>query len=456
MFNSKSVFLVWVLCLSLSAGVLERAYIKGIEENRDVKIANSAVAYQSAAYESVKTLDSLNVQLDGYARYYLAQESGLRDPNFNLPETTVVDDFVKANVNFTVSKSLYNKGIDSQQELGHKGVKKARDFLKQNKQDLAYEIAMSYIEILRAYDAFELSKENFEVVNYEYEKSIEDSIVGVIDSIELDVSSSKKVCINALSRLNLDRLNNALDRFKMLTHYELIDINQLQENISYEKLKTKKFTEYYFDMLETNPKLKQLQTAIEIAKEQVNLAGSMYDPSLQGQIGYEYTKNYTPIYLGQTYESGAYIGVSAVIPIYTGGRNDAAIQKAMQNIQCETLKKVKVEENMRLSLQKEYRLLLSSRIQIEASRIRVLSLKNLYEQAKVKMEIGQIKLLNLSKVKYEYLESKAELKKYEYGYLTALSNLEHLSGVENFKNLLLIDSVLSEKRINIENLKKRL
>jgi outer membrane protein len=456
MLNNKILFIMILFSLSLSAGILENAYEKGIENNRNIKIATSAVAFQSAVYENVKTLDSVSVQMDGYARYYLAQESALKDANFGLPDKSVVNDFVKANFNFSASKSLYNGSIDSQQELGHKGVQKAKDFFKQNKQDLVYDIAISYIEILRAYDALKLSKENLKIVNNEYKKSMEDSKVGVIDKVQLDVASAKTRCINALLALNLDQLNNAMDRFKMLTHYSVSEIKTLQENISYDSLYRKDFNTYYIAMLQTNPKLKQMQIAIEIAKEQVNLVDAMYDPSVQAQVGYEYTKNYTPVYIGKTYESGVYVGFSAVIPIYTGGRHDTATQKAIQNIQCETLKKTKVEQDMLLSLQKEYRQLLSTKIQIEASRSRVSSLKKLYEQAMLKMEIGQIKRINLSKIKYEYLESENELKEYQYRYFIARSNLEHLSGAEDTENLLLIDSLLNYESIKIENLKQRL
>ena len=456
MFGLKITFIFLIITLSLHAGILETAYKKGMNNNIDVKIAGSAVAYQNAAYKNVETLDNIYVQLDGYARYYIAQKSGLKDANFGLPDKTVVDDFVKANLNFTISKDLYNKSIDSQQTLGSKAVQKAKDFFQQNKQDLVYDITILYIEILKAYDALELSKANLEVINNEYDKSKTDVSIGTIDSVELDVISSKRACIDSLSLISLDRLNNALSHFKMITHYDLQKINTLRENIDYQTIEIQKFDTYHNDMLKKNPKLKQMQTAIEIAKEQVNLVGSRYDPSLRAQIGYEYTQNYTPIYLGRTYESGAYVGLSAVIPLYTGGRNDTAKQKASQNIQCEILKKLKVEQDMRFSLQQEYRNLLTNRIQIEASRSRVASLKNLYEQAKIKMQVGQMEGTELSKIYYKYLKSETEKREYEYSYFLAKNNLEHISGVNNLENLLIIDNMLTNDAVNIENLKKEL
>ena len=116
------------LGLSLHAGILSDTFTSAIDTNRDMQIAYAGVALQKASSKNAQTLDNFNLQLDWYARYYSPQESNLHNANFGLPDKTVHEQFVKGNVNFTLSKELYNEGTDALQDLGEGGVKKASFF----------------------------------------------------------------------------------------------------------------------------------------------------------------------------------------------------------------------------------------------------------------------------------------------------------------------------------------
>ncbi len=446
------ILLALSLFSSLNAGILEDAYLHGIDKNSDMRIANSAVALQVASSKNAQTLDSFNLQLDGYARYYIEQESAIKNPAFGLPDSTVNVDFTKANANLTLSREIYNGYTSSLQNLGKKGVIKASHFLKQNKQDYVYKIVINYIEILKAYDTLLLSQSNAQVANYEYLQSVEDSHVGVIDTIELDIANSKKVCVDVTTELNLDSFNNALDKFKVLTKYDMHTIAKIKEDLDYDSINLKPFDNYAQLLHEHNPKLLQLQSGVEIAKEQVSLVSSQYNPSINGQLGYEYTQNYTPMYLGESYESGFFVGASAVIPLYTGGRSDTSKQKAIANIQCETLKKVKAEQELLLALRAQYRVLMSSRAQIKAAQYRAKSLQKQYSQAKVRHEVGQMKAVEVAKIRYEYLTSKNQLHTFEYNFLLAYAAIEHMSGISNEESLSSLENLLENNSIQINNL----
>ncbi len=446
------VLLILPLFSCLNAGILEEAYLHGIDKNSDMRIAHSAVALQIASSKNAQTLDSFNIQFDGYARYYIEQESAIKNPAFGLPESTVHVDFTKANANLTLSREIYNGYTSSLQSLGKKGITKASHFLKQNKQDFVYKITTNYIEILKAYDTLLLSKSNAQVANYEYLQSVEDSHVGVIDTIELDIANSKKVCIDVTTELNLDSLNNALDKFKVLTKYDIHTIAKIREDLDYDKIPLQSFDNYSQLLRKHNPKLQQLQSGIEIAKEQVNLVSSQYSPSVNGQLGYEYTQNYTPMYLGDSYESGFFVGASAVIPLYTGGRSDTSKQKAIANVQCETLKKVKAEQELLLALVEQYRVLISSRRQIKAAQYRAKSLKKQFDQAQVRHEVGQVKAVEVAKIRYEYLTAKNQLHTFEYNFLLAYATLEHISGISTEESLLSLENLLENNTIQINNL----
>ena len=179
-----------------------------------------------------------------------------------------------------------------------------------------------------------------------------------------------------------------------------------------------------------------------------------YNPSLTAQIGYEYTKNYTPIVIGRTYESGAFVGISTVIPIYTGGRNRAETQKAMLGVQEEQEKKDEEESRLLLSLQKEYRLYNSITLEIEVARQHLETLALLKRQASIKIQEGLMFPVEKAKIDYQYEEVHNYLKHLEYNYFLADTNVKYLAGTLSVDDLFEFESQLEEHSISIENLKE--
>lgn len=448
----QAIYFVLFIHTFTYAGILVDSFYHAKDNNHHMKVALIHLDYEKASshYESERS--NIKFVADGFARYYTPQKSGLNHANFNLPTTTVTENFMKANVSIILSKDIYSPKTIALQALGKEKVKKASYALNENKNRLILDILHKYIMLLRSYDALELTKKRYGLSNKELEEGIAKEEVGKLDRVELQLLHSKNSEFRIRRKIHLDRFNNALNSFEFLTKKPLSNLAFLKEEINY-KAKNRELLSFYQEQLrQINPKLLEFDKDIAIAKKNISLIQAKYNPSLTAQVGYEYTNNYTPVIIGRTYESGAFVGLSTVIPIYTGGRNRAETQKAMLAVEEEKERKDKEESQLLLSLQKEYRLYDSIVLEVEVARQHLEALALLKEQAFIKTDEGMMFPVEKARIDYQYEEVQNYIKHLEYNYFLADTNIKYLAGTLNVEDLLDFESQLEEHSISIENL----
>jgi outer membrane protein TolC len=238
----------------------------------------------------------------------------------------------------------------------------------------------------------------------------------------------------------------------LLTKKSLDGLSFLKEEINYRDKKVLPLAYYQKVLLEKNPKLLESEEDIAIAHKNIAVIQAKYKPSLTAQVGYEYTQNYTPIVIGRTYESGAFVGISTMIPIYTGGRYQAETQKAMMAVREEEEKKEQEANQLLLSLQKEYRLYNSIVLEIEVARQHLETLALLKEQASIKTEEGTMFPIEKARINYQYKELENYVKQLEYNYFLADVNVKYLAGTLCREDLMRFDAQLTQNSITLNNL----
>ncbi len=437
---------------SLQAGILIDSFEYALNNNHNIKLSHAKLNYETASNHYENKRSNIKLVADGFARYYTPQKSGLSDANFNLPNTTAHETFTKANFNIALSKDIYNPKTIALKALGKEKVKKASFALKHNKNMLILDIVHDYIDILKQYDQLKLTKARYALSNKELEEAIAKEEVEEMDRVQVALIGSKNREYKVRQALALDRFKNVINNFELLTQNDLDKINLLKQSINHQSKEIPSLSFYQEALVQKHPKLLELQKNIEIAHKHIAVIQAKYNPSLTAQMGYEYTQNYTPVVIGRTYESGAFVGLSTVIPLYTGGRNHAETQKEIMQVQEEEEKKAKETSQLLLSLKKEYRLYNSLILEIEVAKQHLETLALLNEQARVKVEVGTMFPIEKAKINYQYKEAESYLKHLEYNYILADSNVKYLSGTLNRDDLIDFESKLNKNQIFIHEL----
>lgn len=448
----KNLYISLIYSITLSAGTLVDAFNHAHTHNHNMKLSNAQLNTQIASSFHQEQRSNIKLVADGFGRYYLPQTSGLDNGNFNLPKKTVREYFLKANLNVTLSKDIYNKEKDALKALAKEKVKRAVEEVHQNKNHLILDLIHQYFSILEKYDALLLSQAHYELSNKELEEGRAKESVGEVDPVEYQLLKSKNLELKVAQNIYFNRVKNAIEDFELLSQMKLDSIQVLQENIAYKQKSVPSLLAYEEHLINENPSLLKLEKNIAIATKNVALAQAKYEPALTAQMGYEYTNNFTPIFLGETYESGVFVGLVGRLPLYTAGRYDAETRKVKMQIAEERRVKEKEEHQLLVALKKEYRLYHSIPLEIEAARHHLQSLSLLKEQAQLKTEVGTMFTLEKEKISFRYLELESYLKRLEYNYFLADTNVKYLSGKLSISDLGNLENELSYQKISLKYL----
>ena len=452
----KQIFSLFFLCsTTIYASILVDILDSALKNNHNMKVAQARLNYEHASSYYENERSNVKFIADGFARYYTPQESGLVHPHYNLPSSAVYEHFTKANLNITLSKDIYSPKTIALQALGKEKVKKASYAFNENKNMLILDIVHEYIRLLKRYDALHLSQERYFLSNKELEEAVAKEEVGKLDKVELQLLESKNLEFKVMQRVHLDQFDNALNGFELLTKKPLEGLKFLKQAINYRAKNIPPLSFYQQSLLSKNPKLLESEEDIAIAHKNIAVIQAKYNPSLTAQAGYEYTQNYTPIVLGRTYESGAFVGISTMIPIYTGGRYEAETQKGMMAVREKEEKKEQEASKLLLSLKKEYRLYNSIVLEIEVARQHLETLSLLDKQASIKTQEGMMFPIEKAKIEYQYKEAQNYLKQLEYNYFLADTNIKYLAGMLCREDLMLFESQLRENIFSIKKLRER-
>ncbi|CAA6803440.1 MAG: Unknown protein [uncultured Sulfurovum sp.] len=449
----RKVLYISLLCTStLLSGSLVEAFNHANTHNYSMKLAHSQLNIELASEVHESKRKNIKLIADGFGHYYLPQTSGLDNANFNLPKKTVREYFFKGNLNITLSKELYNKEKDALCALAIENVKKASHNINQNRNHLLLDLIHQYFKVLENYDTFILSQERYRFSNQELEEAKREYDVGELDNITYQLIQSRNLELKVAQNIYFNRVQNAIDDFELISQIKLKSFQPLEKNIFYNKKNIPSLQSYEEHLVSNNPSLLKLDKDITISQKNIALTEAKYEPYLTAKMGYEYTNNFTPIFLGNTYESGLLIGLVGTIPIYTGGRYKAEVQKAKVAVIEKHDIKNKEENQLLVALRKEYRLYHFIPLEIEALRHHLQALKLLEYQAKRKIKVGTISLLEKERISLQYLERFNDLKRLEYNYFLADTNVKFLSGTLNITDLKKLENELEATKISIKNL----
>ncbi|CAA6812984.1 MAG: Unknown protein [uncultured Sulfurovum sp.] len=448
----KILYISLLYTSTLFSGSLVEAFNHANMHNHNMKLAHSQLNIELASKIYQNKRKNIKLIADGFGRYYFPQASGLDNTNFNLPKKTVRESFLKGNVNITLSKELYNKEKDALCALAIENVKKASQNINQNRNHLLLDLIHQYFKVLENYDTFILSQERYIFSNQELEEARIEYNVGELDHIAYQLIKSKNLELKVAQNIYFNRVKNAIDDFELISQVKLKSFQPLEKNIFYNKKSIPSLQSYQEHIISTNPNLLKLDKDITISQKNIALTEAKYEPYLTAKMGYEYTNNFTPIFLGNTYESGVFIRLSGTIPIYTAGRYKAEMQKAKVAVIEKHGIKDKEENQLLVALKKEYRLYHSIPLEIEALRSHLQTLKLLENQAKRKIEVGTISFLEKERISLQYSERFNDLKRLEYNYFLADTNIKFLSGTLNISELKKLENELEATEISIKNL----
>ena len=431
----KKIFLLCLSLLALTASAqqgwtLRQCIDYAIAHNIDVqRIANSAeqtsVEVSTAKWSRLPNLNGSVGQGWNWGRAAS-------------PVDNTYSDTSSGNTSFGVGSSVplfTGLQIPNQYALAKLNFSAAIEDLNKAKEDIAIQVASSYLQVLFNQEIYRVAQAQVELSNSQYQRLVKLEEVGKAASAEV---------AEAKARLAQDEMNAVqADNNQKLS---LLDLSQLLElptpegfNVTAEELPPfgtlSAPDEVYTDALMNKPEIRAAQLRLEGSQRSIRIAQSQYYPQLSFSANLS-TSYYTMSGIdtdnfGSQFKNNfnKYVGFNLNIPIFNrlSTRNNvraARLRQQNYNLQLDNTKKTLYKE-----IQQAWYNAVAAESKYKSSTTAVEANQEAFRLIGEKFDNGQATLLAYDEAKQNLMKSESDAIQAKYDYIFRLKILDFYKGI---------------------------
>ncbi len=395
-----------------------RAEFSGVEAGRDV--VRGGLLPQVNASGSV-------VHNQQYESQGSARGAGV-DVGADQAAVGVSDDrFNTASLSLEATQALFNAVTRQELNQAERQIDQQVYLLAATEQQLLIDVVSAYFDILRAHEVLEARQAQERAIGRQLEQAREQFEVGLIaitgvEEARASFDQSRADRIAAESSLQV-----AFEALEQLTGQRYANIDALGDAMPI-ALPAPTDRDYWVDQaLERNPQVLAQRAGIELSRAGVEVARAGRLPTVQAFANYQYSDSDSDVVSG--YNSSSQVGVSANLPIYTGGSTSARIRQGTFQLESS---QYDFESQRRTTIQQVRSLYtqVSNNVEtVDARRQAIVSTRSALEATRAGYEVGTrniVDVLNAEQNLYNAIASYAEAR---YDYVVNLMSLRQQSGM---------------------------
>lgn len=199
--------------------------------------------------------------------------------------------------------------------------------LAATEQQLLIDVASAYFDILRAYEVLEARLAQERAIGRQLEQAREQFEVGLIAITEVEEARASFDQSRADRIAAESNLQVAFEVLEQLTGQRYASIEALGDSMPIAVPSPTDRNYWVEQAIERNPQVLAQQAGIEVSRVGVELARAGRLPTVQAFANYQYADSDSELVLVSGYVTSAQVGVSANVPIYTGGSTSASIRQ---------------------------------------------------------------------------------------------------------------------------------
>ncbi|MGO2055645.1 MAG: TolC family outer membrane protein [Halomonadaceae bacterium] len=336
------------------------------------------------------------------------------------------DRYNTVSLSLEATQALYNEVTRREVTQADRQIDQQVYLLAATEQQLLIDVASAYFDILRAYEVLEARLAQERAIGRQLEQAGEQFEVGLIAITEVEEAratfdQSRADRIAAESNLQV-----AFEALEQLTGQRYASIEALGDSMPI-ALPEPSSRDYWVEQaLELNPQVLAQQAAIEVSRSGVDIARAGRLPTLQAFGNYQFGDSDIDNTTGN--DSSSQVGISANLPIYTGGSTSASIRQGTYQLESS---QYDFESQRRSSIQQVRSLYtqVSNDVEtVEAREQAIVSNRSALEATRAGYEVGTrfiVDVLNAEQNLYNAIANYAEAR---YDYVVNLLSLRQQAG----------------------------
>ncbi|MCD8547730.1 MAG: outer membrane channel protein TolC [Aeromonadaceae bacterium] len=344
-----------------------------------------------------------------------------------------------AGANLGLSQSLYRRSNWINSDISAKAATQADVAYNAEQQNLMVRSAQAYFAVLSAQDTLEFAKANLQALQRQLDETQQRYEVGM--TAITDVHEAKAAA--DLAEANVIQAENALSNsyegLRQLTgaEHKFLDI------LNTERFATSPLeldADSWMKLAEdSNLSLHSQRIAKEIAKQQIELAQTGHEPTLDlsASLSSAYTdyKNSGPSYNDGTLNTGA-VGLQFNLPLYQGGAVDSRVKQAQYSYVAASEALERTFRDVQTTLNRNYNDVNGSIGTVRAYQQSVISAESALTATRAGYEVGTRTVVDLLDATRNLYSAKQQLSTARYNYILNRLAIKQTAGTLSEEDLL--------------------
>ena len=346
-----------------------------------------------------------------------------------------------------MSQAIYRRSNWINSDISEKQATQTDVAYNYEKQSLIVRTSDAYFSVLAAKDTLEYVNANLDALKRQLDETQQRYNAGMTAITDVHEAKAAYDLASADVITAENNLTNSYESLRQLTGSEHKQLDLLD---------TKRFTpvtlgensDSWMKLAEENNlQLHQQRIAKDIAKQQIDLAQTGNDPTLDlgANLGSEYTdyKNSGTRYDDGTLNSGN-IGFQFNLPLYTGGAVDSRVKQAQFNYVSASEALEKSHRSIQADLYRNYNDVNAAIGTVRAYQQSVISAESALTATRAGYEVGTRTIVDLLDATRNLYSAKQQLSAARYNYILKRLQLKQIAGNLQEQDLVEVNSGLSK------------
>ena len=339
------------------------------------------------------------------------------------------DSYNTVSLTLEATQALFNAVTRQEVTQAERQIDQQVYLLAATEQQLLIDVASAYFDILRAYEVLEARLAQERAIGRQLEQAREQFEVGLIAITEVEEARASFDQSRADRIAAESNLQVAFEVLEQLTGQRYASIEALGDSMPIAVPSPTDRNYWVEQAIERNPQVLAQQAGIEVSRVGVELARAGRLPTVQAFANYQYVDSDSELVLVSGYVTSAQVGVSANVPIYTGGSTSASIRQGTFQLESS---QYDFESQRRTTIQQVRSLYtqVSNNVEtVEARQQAIVSNRSALEATRAGYEVGTrniVDVLNAEQSLYNAIANYAEAR---YDYVVNLLSLRQQAGL---------------------------
>ncbi|PCF95005.1 TolC family outer membrane protein [Vreelandella nigrificans] len=394
-----------------------RAEFSGVEAARDV-VRGGLLPQVNASGNVVH-----NRQYESQA----AARGGATVPGSEAPVGGISDDsFNTASLSLEATQALFNAVTRQEVNQSERQIDQQLYLLAATEQQLLIDVVGAYFDILRAHEILDARFAQERAIGRQLEQAREQFEVGLIAITEVEEARASFDQSRADRIAAESNLQVAFELLEQLTGRRYATIDALGDMPV--ALPSPSSRDYWVEQaIERNPQVLAQRAGIELSRAGVEVARAGRLPSVQAFANYRYADSDSSVVSG--HDSSSQVGVTANLPIYTGGSTSASIRQGTFQLE---RSQYDFESQRRTTIQQVRSLYtqVSNNVEtVEARQQAIVSNRSALEATRAGYEVGTRNIVDVLNAEQNLYNAIANFAEARYDYVVNLLALRQQSGL---------------------------